>query len=67
MKTKNTSWKTTLIGVICLINVIVSLVLVYIKIATLTDVGIYLGISTPIIVSIKTLFEKDADKTGLPN
>ena len=66
MKTKNISWKTSILGIVCLLNLAVSIVTVFMKIATWTDIGIYLGISTPLIVGLKSFFEKDSDKTGLP-
>lgn len=58
------SWKTTFIGIICLLNVFTCLVLVYLKIITLNDTGQYLVISTPIILGIGKFFDKDADVTG---
>lgn len=63
-KKKVTSWKTTLIGIICLLNVLTCLVLVYLKIITLNDTGNYLVISTPVILGIGNFFNKDADVTG---
>lgn len=61
---KAKSWKTTLIGIICLLNVFTCLVLVYLKIITLNDTGQYLVISTPVILGIGKFFDKDADVTG---
>lgn len=62
----NISWKTSLIGGICLLNLAAAVVTVFLKTATWGDIGIYLGISTPLILGIKSFFEKDSDKTGLP-
>jgi len=58
------SWKTTLIGIICLVNVFVCLFLVYLKIIQISDVTMYLPISTPIILSVATFFSKDSNVTG---
>lgn len=63
-KQKSKSWKTTLIGIICLLNVFTCLVLVYLKIITLNDTGQYLVISSPIILGIGKFFDKDSDVTG---
>jgi len=58
------SWKTNVIGILCLLNVFVSLFFVYLKIATISDIGQYLVISTPVILGIGKFFDKDADVTG---
>lgn len=58
------SWKTTMIGIICLINVFACLFLVYLKAIVLGDVTSYLPISTPIILAVGTFFSKDSDVTG---
>jgi hypothetical protein len=58
------SWKTTLVGIVCLINVAACLVIVVMKIATITDVGAYVALSTPVILGIGNFFAKDSDVTG---
>jgi hypothetical protein len=61
---KRKSWKTSLFGIVCLVNVFICLFLVYLKTITITDTGQYLVISTPIILGIGKFFDKDSDVTG---
>jgi hypothetical protein len=63
----NKSWKTTLVGVICLANVFISLILVYFHRATLDDVKQYLTVTTPVIAGIAAIFAKDSNVSGTSN
>lgn len=58
------SWKTSLIGIIGIVFLFVGLGLVYLKLATLTELGISLALVTTFLSSMGNFFAKDSDVTG---
>jgi membrane-associated phospholipid phosphatase len=63
---KNTSYKTTIVGIFGFIILIIALALVYFEKATFTEVAAGLGFITTFLTGLLALLAKDADKTGLP-
>jgi membrane-associated phospholipid phosphatase len=63
---KNTSYKTTIVGIFGFIILIIALALVYFGKATFTEVAAGLGFITTFLTGLLALLAKDADKTGLP-
>ena len=63
---KNTSYKTTIVGIFGFIILIIALALVYFGKATFTEVASGLGFITTFLTGLLALLAKDADKTGLP-
>jgi membrane-associated phospholipid phosphatase len=63
---KNTSYKTTIVGIFGFIILIMALALVYFEKATFTEVAAGLGFITTFLTGLLALLAKDADKTGLP-
>jgi hypothetical protein len=64
---KNTSWKTTLVGVFAMLVLLIALALVYFEKATFKEVGESLSYITAFLIGLAAFFSKDKDKTGLPN
>ena len=63
---KNTSWKTSAVGLFGFIVLLISLILVYFEKATFTEIAAGLGFITTFLTGLLALLAKDADKTGLP-
>jgi len=61
---KQTSWKTTVAGLVGLVSLMVGLFFVYAKICTFTELGVFMGILGTFVLSIGQLFAKDGDVTG---
>ena len=66
MSVKNTSWKTTMVGIIGLVLAIILIVLVYLKIISMSDFAVGLASLSTFLGIILSVFAKDSDKTGLP-
>jgi len=62
---KSKSYKTTLVGVFGMILMIIAMLLVYFEKATLTDVGTFGGVLSPILLAIATYFAKDSSVKSL--
>lgn len=62
-KIKN--WRTTTIGIFGMILIVAGFVLVYFEKATLTEVGTFGGMLSPILLGILSIFSKDAKVNSL--
>jgi len=64
MKANVRSWKTTLIGIVGLSVLAGGLVMVYLKVISLTELGQTLGVIAIFLGSMASIFAKDSNVTG---